>query len=81
MARDEVEDTSGRPMSESDPLDEALGRKNNGIISPEGRELGQYVRDLYASGAKLWTVEALRHVEEELTKDPRPESVMIRSSA
>ena len=49
-------------------------------ISAQGKELAQYVRDLYDSGAKLWTKEMFRDIEAELAKDPLPHAVMIRSS-
>jgi hypothetical protein len=49
-------------------------------ISESGRELAQYVRDLYASGAKLWTKDMFRDIEAELAKEPKPDAIMIRSS-
>jgi hypothetical protein len=49
-------------------------------ISEGSRELAQYVRDLYASGAKLWTKDMFRDIEAELAKEPKPHAVMIRSS-
>lgn len=53
---------------------------NGEPITEEGRELGQYVRDLYASGAKLWTKEMFQDVESQLAQVPLPETIMIRSS-
>ena len=49
-------------------------------ISEGGRQLAQYVQDLYASGAKLWTKDMFRDIEAELAKEPKPHAIMIRSS-
>ena len=49
-------------------------------ISDESKALAQYIRDLYDSGAKLWTKEMFRDIEAELAKEPLPDYVMNRSS-
>jgi len=61
-------------------LEKKLEPKRNRKISDGGRELAQYIRDLYASGAKLWTKDMFRDIEAELSKEPRPPTIMIRSS-
>lgn len=60
--------------------DKCVERVLERSISAAGRELGQYVRDLYASGARLWTKEMFRDIEAELAKEPKPVAVMILSS-
>ena len=49
-------------------------------ISEGGREMAQYIRDLYNSGAKLWTKEIFRSVEADLGREPRPQDIVVRSS-
>ena len=49
-------------------------------IGERGRQLAQYVQDLYASGARLWTKDMFRDIEAELAKEPKPHAIMIRSS-
>jgi hypothetical protein len=49
-------------------------------ITAAGKELVQYIQDLYNSGAKLWTKEMFHDVEAELAKEPKPHAIMIRSS-
>lgn len=46
----------------------------------EGRKIVQYIRDLYDSGAKLWTKDMFRDAEREMARDPRPRSIQVRSS-
>lgn len=58
-----------------DRLDSIQQRK----IGQRGSELMQYIDDLYAAGAKLWTKDMFLEIEEELAKAPQPASVKIRS--
>ncbi|CAH0005498.1 unnamed protein product, partial [Clonostachys byssicola] len=41
--------------------------------------LVQWIKDLYASGAKLWTKEMLSDIEAELAQNPVPKTISIRS--
>jgi hypothetical protein len=56
-------------------------RLNNPKMDKSTQELVQWIKDLYASGAKLWTKEMLSDIEAELAKNPLPETISIRSSA
>ncbi|KFA79376.1 hypothetical protein S40288_10820 [Stachybotrys chartarum IBT 40288] len=47
-------------------------------VSDKGRELGQHIRDLYASGAKLWTKAAILQLETQLRESPGLDSYPIR---
>ncbi|KAK9787177.1 hypothetical protein SCARD494_10707 [Seiridium cardinale] len=59
--------------------DEQSGGICNRIVTKKGLELAQYVRDMYDSGARLWTKDMFRNIEAELAKEPQPKSVTIRS--
>ncbi|KAK6083946.1 hypothetical protein SCUP515_01642 [Seiridium cupressi] len=59
--------------------DEQSGGICNRIITQKGLELAQYVRDMYDSGARLWTKDMFQNIEAELAKEPQPKSVTIRS--
>jgi hypothetical protein len=48
--------------------------------SEQGRRMAQYIRDVYDSGAKLWTKDMFHDAEREMAKDPRPASIQLRSS-
>ncbi|KAL1311468.1 hypothetical protein AAFC00_004411 [Neodothiora populina] len=50
-----------------------------GVISQEGRELAQYIKDLYSSGAKMWTKYMFYDIEAVLVREPRPHYTLIRS--
>ncbi|KAM5360946.1 hypothetical protein ACJZ2D_013400 [Fusarium nematophilum] len=58
---------------------EAVARINQRNISQRGHEVLRYIRNLYASGAKLWTKDMFLRIEEDLAKAPQPASVMVRS--
>ncbi|CAH0047812.1 unnamed protein product [Clonostachys solani] len=61
-------------------VEENVRRLNdNSNLTPREMKMAQYVKDLYASGARLWTKEMFRNVEADLAKEPCPEEVMIRS--
>lgn len=59
---------------------EEPARDRDHRISDNGRQLAQYVRDLYDTGARMWTKDMFRDLEADLAKDPRPNITMIRSS-
>ncbi|KPM43763.1 hypothetical protein AK830_g2799 [Neonectria ditissima] len=54
-----------------------LAKIQNRVITPKKRELGNYVRDLYASGAKMFTKDMLRRAEADLAKSPLPDQTEI----
>ncbi|VUC23782.1 unnamed protein product [Clonostachys rosea] len=54
-------------------------RLNNPTIDKSTQELVQWIQDLYASGAKLWTKEMLSNIEAQLAQNPVPEAISIRS--
>ncbi|KAH8658046.1 hypothetical protein BX600DRAFT_514569 [Xylariales sp. PMI_506] len=45
----------------------------------QGERLARIVKDLYASGAKMWTKEMFSDIEQELSKKPMPDFVRIRT--
>ena len=49
-------------------------------ISPRGKELGQYLQDLYDSGAKLYTKQMFSDIEEQLTNGEKSDFLVLRSS-
>ena len=62
---------SSTPSMASDP---------DSMLAEERRRLAQYVRDLYDSGAKMYTRDMFRDLDWELAKEPMPDTVMLRSS-
>ncbi|CAH0058872.1 unnamed protein product [Clonostachys solani] len=54
-------------------------RLNNPKMDKSTQELVRWIKDLYASGAKLWTKEMLSDVEAELTQNPVPQTISLRS--
>lgn len=59
---------------------EEVYRRNNRKLTKQGVQLGQYVRDVYDAGGKLFTKENFRYLEAQVALDPKPETIMIRSS-
>lgn len=55
-------------------------RLNNRNLTEQGKQLGQYVRNLYDTGEKLFNKDTFQEVENVLAADPRPAIVQIRSS-
>lgn len=55
-------------------------KRNNRDLTEHGRQLGQYVRDLYNAGGKLFDKETFRETEEAVAVVPRPAIIQIRSS-
>ena len=68
-----------QPMSLAE-LQAEVDRRNERNLTKQDVELGQYVRDLYAGGARLFDKETFREVEAALARNPRPEVIQIRSS-
>ncbi|CAI6096278.1 unnamed protein product [Clonostachys chloroleuca] len=54
-------------------------RLNNPKMDKSTQELVQWIKDLFASGAKLWTKEMLSDIEAKLAQNPLPETISIRS--
>lgn len=68
----------------SQPLDDRslqaeVDRRNNRELTEQGVELGQYVRDLYSGGGRLFSKATFDEVEDALAADPRPSIIQIRS--
>lgn len=82
MDADDASDCSyGSMEATQSEVEENVRRLNdNTNLSPREMKMAQYVKDLYASGARLWTKEMFRKIEADLAKEPYPEEVMIRSS-
>jgi hypothetical protein len=82
MDADDASDCSyGSMEATQSEVEENVRRLNdNTNLSPREMKMAQYVKDLYASGARLWTKEMFRNIEADLAKEPWPEEVMIRSS-
>jgi hypothetical protein len=59
---------------------EEVYRRNNRQLTGQGVQLGQYVRDIYDAGGKLFTKDNFRYLEAQVALDPKPETIMIRSS-
>lgn len=55
-------------------------RKNNRRLTEQGKELGNYIRDLYDLGYKLYSKDTFRDLEAALAADPKPATFMLRSS-
>ncbi|KAK7226980.1 hypothetical protein V2G26_014983 [Clonostachys chloroleuca] len=81
MDADDASDCSyGSMEATQSEVEENVRRLNdNTNLSPREMKMAQYVKDLYASGARLWTKEMFRKIEADLAKEPYPEEVMIRS--
>ncbi|CAG9983969.1 unnamed protein product [Clonostachys byssicola] len=81
MDADDASDCSyGSMEATQSEVEENVRRLNNNTnLSPRVMKMAQYVKDLYASGARLWTKEMFHNIEADLAKDPYPEEVKIRS--
>ncbi|CAH0041332.1 unnamed protein product [Clonostachys rhizophaga] len=81
MDADDASDCSyGSMEATQSEVEENVRRLNdNTNLSPREMKMVQYVKDLYASGARLWTKEMFRNIEADLAQEPYPEEVMIRS--
>ncbi|CAG9986331.1 unnamed protein product [Clonostachys byssicola] len=62
-----------------DDLQAEADRRNNPVLTPLMEEDIAYIEALYNSGAKLWTKEMFVSVEAELSKQPLPQFVELRS--
>lgn len=57
-----------------------MSGEENQEVTELGRNMTDYVRDLYESGKKLWDKKWFDYVESELAKEPQPSWVYFRSS-
>ncbi|VUC26884.1 unnamed protein product [Clonostachys rosea] len=80
-ADSEYEYSDGSLEATQSEVEESVRRLNDtSNLTPKQLKMIQYVKDVYASGARIWTKESLRSIESDLAKDPCPEEIMVRSS-
>ncbi|KAK7430498.1 hypothetical protein QQZ08_003017 [Neonectria magnoliae] len=56
-----------------------LAKLQTRVVCGRNLKLANYVRDVYASGAKMFTKDMFRQMEADLAKDPRPDRISVCS--
>ncbi|KAK7415735.1 hypothetical protein QQX98_005648 [Neonectria punicea] len=56
---------------------ERLAKIQTRVVGGRNLKLANYVRDIYDSGAKMFTKDMFRQLEADLAKDPRPDKISI----